>query len=83
MAFIRARAPRPLWLPPVVAEPPAAKQHTVRQFVATVPAAAAQKAAVTFGNPDDIGKALAGARKARREEMETQDTELQSRLFDL
>jgi hypothetical protein len=58
MAFIRARAPRPLWLPPVVVEQAVAKQHTVRRFVAPVSTAAEQKAAVTFGNLDDIGKAL-------------------------
>ena len=42
-----------------------------------------QKAAVTFGNLADIGKALRAARKARREDMEQQAEAFQPPMFDL
>jgi hypothetical protein len=41
-----------------------------------------QKAAVTFGNLADIGKALRAARKARREELEQQAEAFQPPMFD-
>jgi hypothetical protein len=41
-----------------------------------------QKAAVTFGNLADIGKALRTPRKARREELEQQAEAFQPPMFD-
>jgi hypothetical protein len=42
-----------------------------------------QKAAVTVGNLNDIGKALRAARKARREDIEQQADGFQPPMFDL
>jgi hypothetical protein len=42
-----------------------------------------QKAAVSFGDLDAIGKALRAARKSRREELEQKAESFQSPLFDL
>jgi hypothetical protein len=42
-----------------------------------------QKAAVTFGNLADIGKALRAARKARREDIEQQAEAFGPPMFDL
>jgi hypothetical protein len=84
LAFIRANPPRTLWLPPAA---PLARP-TTRERKPSQPAPAAQspvgqKAAVTFGDPDAIGKALRSARKARREELEQKAESFQSPLFDL
>ena len=84
MAFIRAAAPRTLWMVPIA---PTARS-TNRERKPSHPAAAVQgpigqKAAVTFGNLADIGKALRAGRKARREELEQKAESFQSPLFDL
>ena len=42
-----------------------------------------QKAAVSFGNLTDIGKALRAARKARREDIEQKAEVFQHPMFDL
>jgi hypothetical protein len=84
IAFIRATAPRMLWLPPT--EPLARPTSVERTPVQPVPVAqgpVGQKAAVTFGNLADIGKALRAARKARREELEQQAEAFQPPMFDL
>ena len=84
MAFIRAAAPRTLWIVP--ATPLARPESRERKPSQSVPAAqgpVGQKAAVTFGDLDAIGKALRAARKARREELEQQAEAFQSPLFDL
>jgi hypothetical protein len=83
MAFIRAATPRPLWLPAVPTTLPTTKE---RKPILPVPVAqgpVGQKAAVTFGNLADIGKALRAARKARREDMEQQAEAFQPPMFDL
>jgi hypothetical protein len=84
MAFIRAAAPRMLWLPPAA---PTARPITERKKLQAVPSApgssVGQNAAVTFGNLADIGKALRAARKARREELEQQAEAFHSPMFDL
>jgi hypothetical protein len=84
MAFMRAATPRPFWLPPAVPTPlPTMKE---RKPVSSTPATqgpVGQKAAVTFGNLTDIGKALRAARKARREDMEQQAETFQPPMFDL
>jgi hypothetical protein len=83
MAFIRA-TPRALWMVP--AAPPARPESRERKPSQPAPAAqgpVGQKAAVTFGDIDAIGKALRAARKARREELEQQVEAFQSPLFDL
>ena len=54
--------------------------------ISPIPAAqrtVGQKAAVTFGNLADIGKALRAARKARREDIEQQAESFQYPMFDL
>jgi hypothetical protein len=84
MAFIRAVAPRTLWLPPAT---PVARP-TTRERKPSHPAPAAQgsvgqKASVSFGDLDAIGKALRAARKARRAELEQKAETFQSPLFDL
>jgi hypothetical protein len=84
MAFIRAAAPRKLWLPPAVSMPlPTTKERKPISPAPTTQSPAGRKAAVTFGNLADIGKALRAARKARREELEQQAESFQSPLFDL
>jgi hypothetical protein len=83
MAFMRAATPRPLWLPPGMPTPLPTRE---RKPISPIPAAqgpVGQKAAVTFGNLADIGKALRAARKARHEDMEQQAESLQSPMFDL
>jgi hypothetical protein len=84
MAFMRAATPRPLWLPPATPNPlPAAKE---RKLISPTPATngpVGQKAAVTFGNLADIGKALRAARKARREDIEQQAEVFGPPMFDL
>ena len=45
--------------------------------------AVGQKAAVTFGNLADIGKALRAARKARREDLDQQGEAFGSPMFGL
>lgn len=55
------------------------------QLVTPIPAtngSVGQKAAVTFGNLSDIGKALRTARKARREDMEQQAEAFGPPMFD-
>ena len=84
MAFIRAAAPRTLWLPPPA--PTVRPETRERKPSQPVPAAqgpVGQKAAVTFGDLDAIGKALRAARKARHEDLEHQAEAFQSPLFDL
>jgi hypothetical protein len=84
MAFIRTATPRPLWMPPAV--PTLLPSTSERKPIAPIPTAhgpVGQKAAVTFGNLADIGKALRAARKVRREELEQQAESFQSPLFDL
>jgi len=84
MAFIRAATPRPLWLPPAV--PMALSSPRERRPVSAVPATqgpVGQKAAVTFGNLADIGKALRAARKARREDIEQQAEAFQPPMFEI
>ena len=84
MAFIRAAAPHALWLPPAV--PTTLPTNRERKPLSPVPIAqgpVGQKAAVTFGNLADIGKALRAARKARREDMEQQAEAFQPPMFDL
>jgi len=83
MAFIRAAASHPLWLPPAVSTSlPATKE---RKLISNTPAThgpIGQKAAVTFGNLADIGKALRAARKVRHEDMEQQAETFQPPMFD-
>ena len=84
MAFIRAATPHPLWLPPDVPTPlPTNRERKPIPSVPTAQGPVGQKAAVTFGNLADIGKALRAARKARREDIEQQAESLQSPMFDL
>ncbi|MDQ2998359.1 MAG: hypothetical protein M3R61_15085, partial [Chloroflexota bacterium] len=84
MAFIRTAPPRALWLPPsTVTTRPAAVERMPIPAAPLTQELSGQKAAVTFGNLDDIGKALRAARKARREDIEQQAEEFQSPLFDL
>jgi predicted RNA-binding Zn-ribbon protein involved in translation (DUF1610 family) len=84
MAFIRAAAPRTLWLPPAA---PMARPTAERGKLQVVPSAQSsvigQNAAVTFGNLADIGKALRAARKARREELEQKAEAFHPPMFDL
>jgi hypothetical protein len=84
MAFIRAATPRTLWLPR--AAPLARPESRERKPSQPVPVAqgpVGQKAAVSFGDLEAIGKALRAARKARREELEKKAEVFQSPLFDL
>jgi hypothetical protein len=84
MAFIRAVAPRNLWLP--LATSIARPETRERKLIQPAPAAqgpVGQKAAVSFGDLGAIGKALRAARKARREELVQQAESFQSPLFDL
>jgi len=84
MAFMRAAAPRPLWLPPAALTPLPSTRD--RKPLAPIPAAqgpVGQKASVTFGNLADIGKALRAARKARREDIEQQAEAFGLPMFDL
>lgn len=84
MAFIRAAAPRALWLPPALPTTlPTTKERTAIPPVRTTQEPVGQKATVTFGNLADIGKALRAARKARREEPEQQAEAFQPPMFDL
>jgi hypothetical protein len=85
MAFIRAAAPRKLWLPPTAptARPTSRERKPVQPLAAAQGSSVGQNAAVTFGDLDAIGKALRVARKARREELEQQAEAFQSPLFDL
>jgi hypothetical protein len=84
MAFIRAAAPRSLWLPPAIpVARPTTRERTASSPVRTGQELVGQKASITFGNLADIGKALRAARKARREELEQQAESLQSPMFDL
>jgi hypothetical protein len=84
MAFIRAAAPSPLWLPPAITVVrPTTREQTVFPPVRTTQEPAGQKATVTFGNLTDIGKALRAARKARREDIEQPTEAFQSPMFDL
>jgi hypothetical protein len=83
MALIRAAAPRPLWLPPAVSTLLPTRERKLISPVPTVQGPVGQKAAVTFGNLADIGKALRAARKARREDMEQQAEAFQPPMFDL
>ena len=84
MAFMRAAAPRPLWLPPAVPMPlPSTKERKPISPVPTVQGPVGQKASVTFGNLADIGKALRAARKARREDIEQQAEAFGPPMFDL
>jgi len=84
MAFFRAAASHPLWLPPAVLTPlPMTKE---RKPISPTPAThrpVGQKAAVTFGNLADIGQALRAARKARREDMEQQAEAFGPPMFEL
>jgi hypothetical protein len=84
MAFMRAATPHPLWLPPAV--PTLLPTNRERKPIPSVPTAqgpVGQKAAVTFGNLADIGKALRAARKARREDIEQQAEAFGPPMFDL
>ena len=84
MAFMRAARLLSLWLPPAVLAPlPTSKERKPIPPVGAAQGSVGQKAAVTFGNLADIGKALRAARKARREDMEQQAESFQSPLFDL
>ena len=83
MAFMRAATPRPLWLPAVPTTLPTTRERKPIPPVPTAQGPVGQKAAVTFGNLADIGKALRAARKARREDLEQQAESLQSPMFDL
>jgi hypothetical protein len=84
MAFIRAATPHPLWLPPAIpVVRPTTRERTAIAPVPTVQRSVGQKAAVTFGNLADIGKALRAARKARREDMEQQAETFQPPMFEL
>jgi hypothetical protein len=83
MAFIRAATPRPLWLPAVPTTRPTNKERKPISPILTAQGPVGQKAAVTFGNLADIGKALRAARKARREDMEQQAEAFQPPMFDL
>ncbi|MDQ2995580.1 MAG: hypothetical protein M3R61_00770, partial [Chloroflexota bacterium] len=84
MTFIRTAPPRALWLPPSTVTPhPTAVERMPIPAALTSQEHAGQKATVTFGNLDDIGKALRAARKTRREELEQQTESFQSPLFDL
>ena len=84
MAFIRAATPRPLWLPPAAPTTlPGAKARKPIAPVSATHGAVGQKATVTFGNLADIGAALRGARKARREDMEQQYEAFQPPMFEL
>ena len=84
MAFIRAAAPRTLWLPPIMpTRRPATRERKPVPPISTTQGAIGQNAAVTFGNLADIGKALRAARKGRREELEQKAEALHSPMFDL
>jgi hypothetical protein len=84
MAFIRAAAPHPFWLPPALLTPlPTSTERKPVASAPTVQGPVGQKASVTFGNLADIGKALRAARKARREDMEQQAEAFGSPMFDL
>jgi hypothetical protein len=84
MAFIRAAAPRPLWLPSAITVVrPTTKERTASSPVRTNNEPVGQKATVTFGNLDDIGKALRAARNAIRKDSEQPTEAFQSPLFDL
>ena len=62
-------------------------RHTIEskpsKSATSVQASVGQKAAVTFGNLADIGKALGAARKARREDIEQQTEAYGPPMFDL
>ncbi len=83
MAFIRALPYQGLWLPPVRRVVDHTTESKPSKSATLVQASVGQKAAVTFGNIADIGKALRAERKARREEIEQQTEKLQSPMFDL
>ena len=85
MAFIRAAAPRGLWLPPTAptARPTGRERKPVQSLPAAQGSSVGQNAAVSFGDLDAIGKALRSARKARREELELKAEAFQSPMFDL
>jgi hypothetical protein len=84
IAFIRAATPRPLWLPPaVLATLPSAKERKLISPTPPTHGPVGKKAAVTFGNLADIGKALRAARKARREDLGQQAEAFQPPMFDL
>jgi len=81
---MRAAGPRPLWLPPVVISTRAVPvERKPGAPVITQQGPIGQKAAVTFGNLADIGKALRASRKARREELERPAEALQPPMFEL
>jgi hypothetical protein len=82
MAFMRAATPRPLWLPAVPTTLPTTKERKPIPPVPTAQGLVGQKAAVTFGNLADIGKALRAARKTRREDLEQQAETFQPPMFD-
>jgi hypothetical protein len=84
MAFMRSAAHQSLWLSPAVSTPlPTSRERKPTASFPTVQGAVGQKAAVTFGNLADIGKALRAARKVRREDMEQQAEAFQPPMFDL
>ncbi|HEY3228849.1 MAG TPA: helicase-related protein, partial [Roseiflexaceae bacterium] len=84
MAFIRAAAPRALWLPPAMPTlRPTSVERTSTPPVPATQEPVGQKATVTFGNLADIDKALRAARKARREDIEQQAEAFQPPMFDL
>lgn len=84
MAFIRAATPRLLWLPPAVPTPlPTTKERKLTSSTPATHGPVGQKAAVSFGNLTDIGKALRAVRKARREDIEQQAEAFQPPMFDL
>jgi hypothetical protein len=84
MAFIRAAAPRAIWLPPAMPTTlPTTKERTAIPPVRSTQEPVGQKATVTFGNLADIGKALRSARKARREDTEQPAEALYPPMFDL
>jgi hypothetical protein len=84
MAFIRAATPRSLWLLPAVSTSlPATKERKPVAHTSATQGPVGQKAAVTFGNLADIGKALRAARKARRGDMEQQAEAFGPPMFDL
>jgi hypothetical protein len=84
LAFIRSAPPRLLWLPPTVATTrPSAQRPPDTAPNRAAPGPVGRKAAVTFGNLDDIGVALRAARKARREDEDSPEMEvIQTLLFD-
>jgi hypothetical protein len=80
--FMRALPHQGLWLPPIAHVVHPTTERKLSQSAPSAQGLVGKKAAVTFGNLADIGKALRATRKARREELEHQADVFQPPMFD-